>query len=360
MPIYPLYALLFADTGLSDAEISSLFALWSAVGIVAEVPSGALADRIGRRTALVAGAVVQAFGHASWIVFPGFLGFAVGFVLWGLGSALGSGAQEALLHDGLAAVGATEHYARIQGMVGAAGMLVQVPAAVLATVLFVAGGYAAAGWVSVAACLATAVAASRLPEAAGEEDDDESYGALLRAGVTEVVARPPVLRAVVAFGLLYGLDAFEEYFPLVARHVEVPTALVPVALLVIPLVGAAGAALGWRANGLGAGAVAALLGVGAALLAVAATVPHPAAIVAVALFYGVHRVVLVVADARLQARITGPARATVISVAGVVGELPSFAVYAAWALGGTPAVTVLVALVAALLPVLLGHPVPRT
>jgi hypothetical protein len=66
--------------------------------------------------------------------------------------------------------------------------------------------------------------------------------------------------------------------------------------------------------------------------------------------------VLVVADARLQERIDGPARATVTSVANVVAELPAFAVYAAWALGGAAAVTVLVALVAVTLPVLLRRP----
>ena len=134
MPIYPLYALLFADSGLSDAEISALFALWSAVGIITEVPSGALADRFGRRTALVVGALVQALGYASWVVFPEFLGF----VLWGLGGALASGAQEALLHDGLVAVGAAQHYARVQGWVGGAGLVVQVPTAGVATALFVA------------------------------------------------------------------------------------------------------------------------------------------------------------------------------------------------------------------------------
>jgi MFS family permease len=121
VPLYPLYALLFADTGLSDAEISVLFALWSAVGIVAEVPSGALADRFSRRTVLAAGAVLQAAGYALWIALPGFWSFAAGFALWGLGSALASGAQAALLHDGLAAVGATDQYVRIQGWVGAAG-----------------------------------------------------------------------------------------------------------------------------------------------------------------------------------------------------------------------------------------------
>jgi len=363
VPIYPLYALLFADTGLSDAEISVLFALWSAVGIVAEVPSGALADRFGRRPSLAVGALVQAVGYASWVVFPGFLGFAVGFVAWGLGSALASGAQEALLHDGLAAVDAAEHYARVQGWVGAAGLIVQVPTAGVATVLFVVGGYPAAGWVSVATCVGTAVLAARLPEPpqaasspidpADPGDEGASYLATLRAGVMEVVARPPLLGAVVAFGLLYGLDAFEEYFPLLARDLQVSTAAVPAALLVIPLVGAVGAALGGPANRLGAGALAVVLAVGAALLGIAAAVPHPVALAGVALYYGLYRAVLVVADARLQERITGPARATVTSVANVVAELPSFAVYTAWALGGTAAVTVLVALVAALLPLLL-------
>jgi hypothetical protein len=264
--------------------------------------------------------------------------------------------------------------------VSSAGLAAQVPTAGIATVLFVAGGYAAAGWASVAACVGTALVAARLPqppsapardeppalsphlhvplpvhppEPATGIPEEESYLATLRAGVGEVVAQPPLLRAVLAFGLLYGLDAFEEYFPLVARDLHISTALVPAALLAIPLVGALGAALGGPANRLGAGALGAVLATGAVLLAVAAAVPHPAALGAVALFYGLYRAVLVVADARLQERITGSARATVTSVANVVAELPAFAVYAAWAIGATGAVTVLVALVAAVLPVLL-------
>ena len=73
------------------------------------------------------------------------------------------------------------------------------------------------------------------------------------------------------------------------------------------------------------------------------------------MFYGLYRTVLVVADARLQERIAGPARATVTSVANVVAELPAFAVYAAYALHGTVGVTVLVAVVALTLPVLLDR-----
>ncbi len=53
VPLYPLYALLFTDSGLSAAEISGFFVLWSAVGFVAEVPCGVWADRHSRRAALV-------------------------------------------------------------------------------------------------------------------------------------------------------------------------------------------------------------------------------------------------------------------------------------------------------------------
>lgn len=327
---------------------------------MAEVPSGALADRIGRRTALVAGALVQAVGFAVWTAAPGVPGFAAGFVLWGLGSALASGTQEALLHDGLAAVGAADRYAQVQGWVGAAGLAVQVPAAGAATVLFVVGGYPLVGWVSVASCLGTALLAARLPEVtvaeppAGSPDEDEpGYLATLRAGLAEAVAVPAVRGAALAFGLLFGLDAFEEYFALIARDLGVATAVVPSALLAIPLVGALGAALGGRANRLPAAALGALLAAGAGVLALAVAGSRPAGLLGVALFYGLYQVVLVVTDARLQARITGPARATVTSVANVVAELAAFAVYGAWVLGGSAGVAVLIAAAATALPVLL-------
>ncbi len=153
VPLYPLYALLFTDFGMSGAQISALFAVWSAVGLLGEVPSGALADRFGRRPALVAASVLQAAGHAVWIGWPTFAGFAVGFVLWGLGGTLVSGAQEALLYDGLAAVGAEADYARVNGWMRAAMLLAALPAAAAATVLFGRGGYELVGWVSVGVCL---------------------------------------------------------------------------------------------------------------------------------------------------------------------------------------------------------------
>jgi MFS family permease len=351
VPIYPLYAVFFADSGLSGAEISLLFLIWSLTSIMAEVPMGALADRFSRRSSLVAASVLQAVGYVLWITLPGFAGFAAGFVLWGLGGALHSGAYEALLYDGLAAVGEESLFAQVSGRVTALNLITDVPTAALATVLFAVGGYQLAGWVSVGVCLVGAWVASRFPEPPRGTDDDElGYVEMLKVGLREAARSRGVRHALIVVALLGGLDAVEEYFPLIARDWGVPTGMVPLAMVAISLAGAAGAALGGRAYGLRTRTLAVFLGVGVAVLVFSGVLHTQVGLLAVAAFYGLYRVVLVVAEARLQDSIEGPARATVTSVAQIGVEVSALGVYGVWALGEVFGVAALVALVALLLP----------
>ena len=301
---------------------------------MAEVPSGAVADRFSRRGCLAVAGVLQAAGYVLWISAPGFAGFAAGFVVWGLGGSLVSGTQEALLYDGLDAAGAAEHYALVQGRVAAAGLISQFPAAGAATVLLALGGYPLVGWASVGMCLAAAVLASRLPEPPRGTPDELGYLATLRAGLTAAASRPTLRLALVAAAVVGGLDAIDEYFPIITEASGVPADAVPLAMLPIVLAGAIGAALGGQVRrGLAVLMAAAMVLLGAGVL-----IPSVAA---VAGFYGLYRVVLVVVDARLQERIEGPSRATVTSVAGLGVEIAGLAVFAAWATGGGVLVAVL-------------------
>lgn len=343
IPLYPLYSLLFADSGLSDAAISVLFAIWSSVGLLTDVPLGALADRYSRRAALVGAGVLQAAGYALWTVAPGFGGFAAGFVVWALSGSLVSGALEALIYDGLAAVRAHARFTRTLGMVRAAGLVALLPGAGAASVLFGLGGYRLVGWVSVGCCLLAAAVATRLPEPPragraetddGGDSDTRGYLATLRAGLAEAVARPGVRTAVLAVAVLGSLDAFEEYIPLLAEHWGVSVAAVPLATLGVPLAGALGAAFGWAGNRLSSVALASALTVSLVVLAVTGVLHRPIGLAGIALFYGIYRMVLVVSDARLQTRVDGPARATVTSIAGLGTELITLLVYAVWPVGG--------------------------
>ena len=325
--------------------------------MLAEVPSGALADRWSRRGALVLAGVLQAAAYALWLVAPGLPGFAGGLVVWGVGGALVSGAFEALLHDGLAAAGAGDRFGRVYGWVTAVDLLVQVPTALVAAALFASGGYAAVGWVSTGTCLAGAALAATFPEAPrGGHDDgtddgtDDGWWRTLRTGVGEAAGRPAVRAAVVLVVLLGGVDAVEEYLPLLARDWGVPDAVNPLAVLGVPVAGAAGAALGGRATSWPPRAVAAALATAGAALAAAALLAVPAGLAVVAAGYALYRLVLVVGETRLQEAITGPARATVTSVAGVGVELAALAVFAAYALGGLVLLAAAVLVLAAALP----------
>ncbi len=106
---YPVLAVLFLDLGLSATQYTLLNFAWAIVIVVAEVPSGALADRIGRRPLIVASAVCMVLEMSLLLVAPRNGGLALllfclaNRVLSGLAEALASGADESLAYDSLAA-----------------------------------------------------------------------------------------------------------------------------------------------------------------------------------------------------------------------------------------------------------------
>ena len=189
--LYPVYAVLFADHGLSAAQISSLFVIWSVSSLAVEVPSGLWADVFSRRRLLVVAPVIVACGYALWTFVPCYASFAAGFVLWGAGGALRSGTLQALVYEELDRVGAADSYARVIGRSEAVRTIAVTAATALAAPVLAAGGYLALGVASVVIPLLGAVAGATLPESRGEAERGESYLQVLRDGVGEVRRAPP-------------------------------------------------------------------------------------------------------------------------------------------------------------------------
>ncbi|WP_328375099.1 MFS transporter [Micromonospora zamorensis] len=379
--LYPLYVVFFADTGLSVGQISSLFVIWSAAGILFEVPSGAWADVVSRRLLLCLAPLVTAAGFALWVLLPSYPAFAVGFLLWGAGGALVSGALEALVWTELDRLGAVGRYARVLGRARTAGVLGVVVSGVLAGPVLAVGGYPAVGAVSVLACLLATIVAARFPEhrppadarvdapvqagvpapASGHDpaaavrpvaaampgdrepdgspaDDEGDLGwwDTLRAGVTQVRTRPPVRSAVLLVAVVAAdWGALDEYSPLLALDTGVRAEVVPLLLLLLwagVTVGGLLAGVGERLGRRGYAALLGLVGVG---LAGGALTGRPAGFVLLALGFGAAQLATVLADARLQARITGNSRATVTSLAGMATDLLIIGTYAGYGLLAT-------------------------
>ena len=339
--LYPLYVLLFADTGLSVGQISSLFVLWAAAGIVLEVPSGVWADAVSRRLLLCLAPLLAAAGFALWVLLPSYPAFAAGFLLWGAGGALRSGALEALVFTELERLGAADRYARLIGRTRTAEVLGAVGSGVLAGPVYALGGYLAVGVASVATCLLAAAVAARFPEhrrppsapVPAVDDDEPGWLDSLRVGLREVRAdrrvRAAVLLVAAVTAIWGGLD---EYTGLLAADTGMAEVGVPLLLLLVwagMTVGGLLAPLGERLSHRG---YAGLLVFAAAATAAGALLRHPAGFVLLAAAFAAFQLATVLADVRLQARITGSARATVTSLAGMATDLTIVAFYAGYGL----------------------------
>jgi MFS family permease len=134
IPIWVLY--LQRDRAFSLAEITALEIPFLLVGIVAQLPTGALADRWGRRFSLLLGTLGFAVGVFLFGVSTNFWMILAAYAVWGLSMTLGSGSDTAFLHDTLAAVGREEEFSRIvgraQSWLVAAGLLAALIGAPLA------------------------------------------------------------------------------------------------------------------------------------------------------------------------------------------------------------------------------------
>ena len=116
---YPVFTILFLDFGLTIAQFSILNAVWAATIVIAEVPSGALADVVGRKRLLVFASTVMVIevGIISFIpeLDSGviFMVFMVNRILSGLAEAAASGADEAIAFDSLNRETASQEWGRV-------------------------------------------------------------------------------------------------------------------------------------------------------------------------------------------------------------------------------------------------------
>lgn len=120
---YPVLAVLFLDLGVSATEYSLLNFVWAIVIVFAEVPSGALADHIGRRPLIVAAAVCMVLEMLVLLLAPLNGGLTlllfclVNRTLSGLAEALVSGADESLAYDSLAAESRSSEWPQVMARV---------------------------------------------------------------------------------------------------------------------------------------------------------------------------------------------------------------------------------------------------
>jgi DHA1 family quinolone resistance protein-like MFS transporter len=116
-------SLYFVDRGLTLFEVNALDSIVLLSVFLAEVPTGILADRIGRKWSVILGLLFHATGEGLVLFGQSFAAFAGMCVLIGIGFAFQSGATESLIYDTLPEEGRENAMKRAMGSIGGAGNL---------------------------------------------------------------------------------------------------------------------------------------------------------------------------------------------------------------------------------------------
>ena len=99
--IVAVTALALQGRGLGVGEIGTLFAVYAAVTLMAELPFGGLADGVGRKPVFLIATVASLMASVVFILSDAFWPLAASFGLVGLGRALRSGTLDAWYVEGL-------------------------------------------------------------------------------------------------------------------------------------------------------------------------------------------------------------------------------------------------------------------
>src|SRR3989338_2203452 len=113
--VWPILTFFLLRNELSPAQIGVIFATGSIVGLLLEVPSGALADKFGRRNALILANLGWALSMLIFAVGDSFTAYLIAnAAYWAFGT-LCSGTHEALIYETLHELGRKDDIKRITG-----------------------------------------------------------------------------------------------------------------------------------------------------------------------------------------------------------------------------------------------------
>jgi hypothetical protein len=339
--IVPVAALLPLQRGLTIAEMGAAFAMQGIVVLLLELPTGGMADSVGRKPVLLASTVfaVAAYTTSSLAQVP--LAFALAAALSGVFRALDSGPLNAWFVDAVHDTSAPEERRDFVavGLSGAAsivGFALAGGAALSgALVAWAPLGRAAAltvpYWIAISLALLQIGAVALLMHEHRPAGRPSLLASIRRtplaiSGGVGLMVRSRVLRALVAVELFwgFGMIAFENLTPV--RLAELVDGRAAAASLMGPVV-----AVGWGASAVGAAAVPWLLRRWSPIaVSVALRIVQGITVVAMGLAWGpvglvvgyvstylVHSAAGAIYETLLHEQVTNEHRATVLSLASM-------------------------------------------
>lgn len=174
-----IWVLLLAGRGFSLAEIGLAEGIFHLVSLICEVPSGMVADLLGRKRTLAAGQIMSGLSAVAMLFSHDLTGVCINMALSALGYNLASGTREAITYDSLVTCGAEGDYLRVSSKINIIYRL-GTAAAMLCAGLVATVGYRVGYTIDILFALAGTLVALSLWEPVVTEGQRVREGALLQ------------------------------------------------------------------------------------------------------------------------------------------------------------------------------------
>jgi len=96
-------------------QITLLGSVFWLVLVLFEIPTGSVADKVGRKASLMCACVLSSIGMIYFGISKTFVSVLISYIIWAIGVTFESGAASAFLYDSLKEMGREEEYTKFMG-----------------------------------------------------------------------------------------------------------------------------------------------------------------------------------------------------------------------------------------------------
>ena len=115
----PVLTIYYQRRGLNFVQINSLWGIITATIFLTEIPTGLIADKIGRKKSVMIALFLQLIGEMAFIFAQNYFQFILISIIAGIGFAFQSGCIQALVYDSLKEDGKEDEMKKATGITGA-------------------------------------------------------------------------------------------------------------------------------------------------------------------------------------------------------------------------------------------------
>ena len=203
--------------GLNYTQILLLQSISAVAVFLFEIPTGAIADKLSRKSSLMMGSLCMALGLVIYILFRSFYFFALAEIIFGLGITFTSGADSAILYESLDRLNRKAEYQHKEGHAGSLVFIGQGLGSIVSSMLYKYSVYSPF-WISVAFIMFSILLAFSFHEP-DRQKSEHPYSKHVWRSIKIAITTPRLLWLIlysmlIGFALRVSFWMYQPYFVL--------------------------------------------------------------------------------------------------------------------------------------------------